>query len=116
MADCNCNCFFEFKEFVQWLRPEEADAASHKPLQAVFRLWDLAVSGSISGAELEFALTQAGTKLELEEVDQIFSMMHPAQEGEISGEISFDEFANFLFPAERRGPTSRSLSSELLVS
>eukprot|EP00435_Cladocopium_sp_Y103_P032120 s1597_g8.t1 len=102
--------------------------------QAVFRLWDLAVSGSISGAELEFALTQAGTKLELEEVDQIFSMMHPAQEGrnlseapatsseiiepphsEISGEISFDEFANFLFPAERRGPTSRSLSSELLL-
>eukprot|EP00435_Cladocopium_sp_Y103_P019550 s4151_g4.t1 len=34
MADCNCNCFFEFKEFVQWLRPEEADAASHKPLLA----------------------------------------------------------------------------------
>lgn len=32
----------------------------HRPWrQAVFRLWDLAVSGSISGAELQFVLTQA---------------------------------------------------------
>ena len=34
----------------------------HRPWrQAVFRLWDLAVSGSISGAELQFVLTQAPT-------------------------------------------------------
>lgn len=110
MADCNCNGFFEMKEFGEWLRPE-ADAVSHQPLQAVFRLWDLAVSGSISGAELQFVLTQVGANLKQEEVDELFSMMHPAQDGE----ISFDEFVSFLFPAERRirGP-SRSSSLELL--
>lgn len=61
MADCNCNGFFEMKEFGEWLRPE-ADAVSHQPLQAVFRLWDLAVSGSISGAELQFVLTQEASR------------------------------------------------------
>ena len=32
MADCNCNGFFEMKEFLQWLRPE---AGSHQVAEGV---------------------------------------------------------------------------------
>ncbi|CAK9118370.1 unnamed protein product [Durusdinium trenchii] len=94
IADCQGTGSISFNEFVEWLRPED-DALTHIPLLASFRLWDLSESGGISFKEMDFTLKKGRTGLSEKEIDELLLEIHAW-----SGDLSFLDFAQILFPPE----------------